>query len=241
MCPHKETAEHKLRVHPFTDESHPQGWQSNAEKLKNFTAQRTEWKGRRVTERRAENICPSKVLIFKFSASPILSSSMKTSIFRYKFLSRGIGSIKPETRKPLRTGRHNSFSSSNLLVDKVHHCLSLLTGITLVARSYETLQSFRLQDQGTEGNQAFQFHKQIGAWWGSKPVLLWLLFFKGNASRQDLNLDAPVPEMAKIHVVFLCPLPLSSFPPTLRSGSPHCRLCLRTPLVGTSRSCSNHI
>lgn len=144
MCPYRESTEHKLPVHPVTDESHYLGWQSNTEKLRAFTAWRTEWKGRNVKEWRAENICSSKGLIFKSSASHILSSSRKSCIPRCMFQARGMGSINPVNRKLLRTGRHNSFSSSNLLTDKVHGCsqfifLIHLTRIT-ATHSYKTPQ-----------------------------------------------------------------------------------------------------
>lgn len=145
MCPYKETAEHKFGVHPFTDESHPQGWQSNTEKLKAFTAQKTVWKSRRVKEWRAENIRSTKRSIFKLSALPVLISSMKSCILRSMFQPGGIGSINTATRKLLRTGRHNSFYSFNLLTDQVYACswfifLPILIGRTVGTHPYETVK-----------------------------------------------------------------------------------------------------
>lgn len=144
MCPYRESTEHKLPVHPMTDESHYLGWQSNTGKLSAFTAWRTEWKVRNVKEWRAENICSSEGLIFKSSASHIWGSSRKSCIPRCMFQPGGMGSINPVNTKLLRTGRRNSFSSCNLLIDKVHDCsqfifLTHLTRIT-ATRSYKIPQ-----------------------------------------------------------------------------------------------------
>lgn len=145
MCPYKDSSRAQIPCPSLPCESHPQGVTVKCREIEAFTPQRTDWKGRKVKQWRAEKICSPKRLIFNFPALPILSSSTKTCIFGCMFQSRGIGKINPATRKVLRTGEHNAFSGSYLLIGKVHDCLwigflPLLTEIIPCTHPYETLQ-----------------------------------------------------------------------------------------------------
>ena len=97
------------------------------------------------------------------------------------------------------------------------------------------LSSFRLQKQGTERSKAFQFDKHTGAKWRSKLGLWWLLFLQGKTFRQNLNPDASVSEVAKIHILVLCPS-------TLRSGKLTVQALFEHIIGGIkNRTHNNHI